>query len=392
MDNQERGVINIIYSALTGEKSSLPQDFDFPKSVKIAQKHKIEAMFYYGALKCGFSQDDPLMQQLFSQTCNHIVISEQQMYQIKMMFEAFDREKIDYMPLKGVVLKKFYPKPEMRSMGDADILIRFEEYSDRIIPIMKKLGFEEGRVSDNELVWNKHRICIELHRRLIPSYNKDYYAYYGDGWRLAKLCGGTHYSMSDEDQMVYLFTHFAKHYRDSGIGIRHMVDLWVFRNRCKDLDEEYIKAELRKLQLYNFYQNTINTLRVWFEQKDTDEVSDFITQIIFNSGVYGTNEAHVLSDALKLSKATGHNNDLRKTKLITEIFPPYDYMRRRYPILNNKVWLMPIFWLVRLADAVIFRRNNVKDKYSKVKMISDKSVADYQDALNFVGLDFNFKE
>lgn len=392
MNDLQRGVINIIQSALTGECLSLPKSFNFSNAVKIAKKHKIECLFYYGALNCGFKQEEPLMQELFTLVCGNIAVSEQQIYAIKEIFSAFDKEKIDYLPIKGVLLKQLYPKPEMRSMSDLDILIRYEEYSEKIIPVMNSLGFTEGRVSDNELVWNKPMISIELHRRLIPSYNKDYYAYYGDGWRLAKLSGGTRYSMTNEEQLIYLFTHFAKHYRDSGIGIRHMVDLWVFKKHYKNLDDKYIEAELQKLQLYNFYENIINTLNVWFEQKENNEVSDFITGIIFNSGVFGTNQAHVLSDALKLSKTKEQQKNIKKAKLISEIFPSYSFMKRRYPILDHNSWLLPALWLVRLADAVLFRRKNVGDKFSEIKLIDDKSVADYREALNYVGLDFNFKE
>jgi len=51
---------------------------------------------------------------------------------------------------------------------------------------MADLGYEELYESDHELVWNHDLMRIELHKRLIPSYNKDYYQYYGDGWQLAK--------------------------------------------------------------------------------------------------------------------------------------------------------------------------------------------------------------
>ncbi len=60
--------------------------------------------------------------------------------------------------------------------------------------------------------------------------------------------------------------------------------------------------------------------------------------------------------------------------------------------MDNNSWLLPALWLVRLADAVLFRRKNVGDKFNEIKLIDDKSVADYREALNYVGLDFNFKE
>ena len=186
MDSKQRGVIDIVYSALTGEKISLPEDFDFLKGVKIARRHKIEVMFYYGALNCGFGQDEPLMQELFTLVCGNIAANEQQIYSVKEIFSAFDEQEIDYLPIKGVLLKNIYPKPEMRSMGDADILIKTQQY-DKIKPIMVKLGYKKVTESDHEFIWKKNNINIELHKRLIPSYNKDYYSYFGDGWSLAKL-------------------------------------------------------------------------------------------------------------------------------------------------------------------------------------------------------------
>lgn len=392
MDSLQRGLINIIGSALSGRQNILPDDFDFNKAVQIAKKHQIVPIVYYGAIKCGISESEPLMQELFVLTCQYISVSEKQMYELNRIFDAFDNAKIDYMPLKGTLLKKMYPKPEMRPMGDADILIRYEQYNGEIIPLMQELGFKEGRVSDNELVWEKPYAYIELHRRLIPSYNTDYYSYYGDGWRLANVMSGTRYAMTDEDQMIYLFTHFAKHYRDAGIGIRHLVDIWVYREQHKNMDEKYIESQLKLLQIYDFYVNIIDTLEVWFADNQENSISDFITKIVFNSGVYGTEEAHALSDALKLSKKTGNKRKIKLKKLFSEIFPSYEYMCKRYNCLRGKEILLPIFWFVRLIDALIFRGKNIQQKRKQIEYINKNNVSGYQQSLNFVGLDFNFKE
>lgn len=391
MNNLQRGVIDIVYSALTAEKVTLPKDFDFYEGVKIARRHKIEVMFYYGALNYGFRQDEPLMQELFMLTCGNIALSEQQMYFIKEIFSAFDEKEIDYLPLKGTVLKGLYPKSEMRSMSDADILIKTEQY-DKFKPIMLNLGYTEVTESDHELIWNKQNIHIELHKRLIPSYNKDYYAYYGDGWRLAKIKNDTRYSMTDEDQMIYLFTHFAKHYRDAGIGIKHLVDLWVYRKNKPDLNEAYIKKELAALQLYDFYVNIINTLSVWFEGREADEKTDFITEIIFNSGVYGTSEAHILSEAVKISKSTKSAKSVKSKKYIDLLFPPYKDMCEKFPFLGKAPFLLPIMWIYRIIFGVAVKREDIKTVIDTVEQMRAEDVNSYQDALNYVGLDFNFKE
>ena len=42
---QQQGIISIIKSALTGEKYSLPEEFDLELAAKLAKKHQILAMF-----------------------------------------------------------------------------------------------------------------------------------------------------------------------------------------------------------------------------------------------------------------------------------------------------------------------------------------------------------
>lgn len=388
MDSKQRGVIDIVYSALTGEKISLPEDFDFLKGVKIARRHKIEVMFYYGALNCGFGQDEPLMQELFTLVCGNIAANEQQIYSVKEIFSAFDEQEIDYLPLKGVLLKNIYPKPEMRSMGDADILIKTQQYN-KIRPIMVKLGYKKVTESDHEFIWKKNNINIELHKMLIPSYNKDYYSYFGDGWSLAKLKNGTSYSMTDEDQLIYLFTHFAKHYRDAGIGIKHMTDLWVYRKSKPALDEKYIKKELTALQLYSFYVNIINTLAVWFDGRENDEKTDFITDVIFNSGVYGTRDKHAISEAVKISKST---DKVKTRKFFKLIFPSFQVMRIKYPCLKKAPFLLPIMWIHRILMTILFKGDRIEAQARAIDQMSAENINNYQQSLSFVGLDFNFKE
>lgn len=390
MDSLKLGIINIIKSALTGEKQDLPEDFDLVEAVNIAKRHSIIPIFYYGALNCGIDGNNPLMQQLFMSTCQIVAVSEQQMYFLNEILKNFDDEGIEYMTLKGTLLKKMYPKPEMRTMGDADILIKTEQY-DKIKPIMEKLGYNEKVESDHEFAWIKKNSFIELHKRLIPSYNKDYYSYFGDGWRLASVKEGTSYAMSDEDQMIYLFTHYAKHYRDAGIGIKHIVDLWVYRQN-KTLNEDYIKTELQKLCLFDFYKNTIDTLSVWFDNAENNETTDFITQIIFGSGTFGTHKAHLLSEAVKISKSKGNAANVKKDKLTKLIFLPFNSMCSKYPFLEKLPFLLPIMWIVRILNIILFKRNRIKEQNENLNVITDEGITSYQDSLNFVGLDFNFEE
>ena len=390
MDIQQRGIITLVKSAITGEKYSLPNDFDLTVAAQTGKKHGISAMLYYGAVNCGIEQSSPAMQEMFMYTCKSVFKGERQIYEIKRIFKAFDKEKIEYMPLKGIGLRNLYPKPEMRPMSDADILIKLSAY-EKIQTVMLNLGFKDGGITDHEIKWHNPSLYVELHSRLIPSYNRDYYAYFGDGWQLATVCDGTRYSMTAEDQMVYLFTHFAKHYREAGIGIKHIVDIWVYRKNNPDLDEKYIKTELEKLQLYDFYVNSIATLSVWFNGDENTAVTELITDFIFNSGAGGTRENYLITSAIKASKKSGNIKNVRLVKVFNTIFLPYRKMCLIYPFLKKYPIFLPIMWAVRIISK-LFKKNKLAEYKKDVESISDETVLNFQKSLNFVGLDFNFKE
>ncbi|MBP5467412.1 MAG: nucleotidyltransferase family protein, partial [Clostridia bacterium] len=251
-----------------------------------------------------------------------------------------------------------------------DILIREKDYKRKIRPLMLKSGYTEGIESDHELHWEKYGSIIELHKRIIPSYNKDFYRIIGDGWEWVQ-----------DNEYAYVFTHFAKHYRDSGIGISHLVDLEVLRTKATD-------NGLKELHLDKFYENVQRTLDCWFKDREYDEITERITDTIFRSGEYGTQETAVKSQNLKRINGTG--GDYKKARFKDFVFrvcPPYGVMKIRNPILKKLPILLPFFWIWRLLSAPF--KGKIRANYEQNKSITqDKS--DYKEELNAVGLDYWF--
>lgn len=391
MDTLQRGIITLIRSGITGEVLTLPVGFDMEKAYLEVVRHQVQSLAYQGALQCGLAKDLPVMRKLFQGYCRCMTHTENQLQTIERICAEFDDAGVDYMLLKGCNLKRLYPKPELRLMGDADILIRTEQYN-LIRPIMQKLRFTEQAESDHELIWNTKALQLELHKRLIPSYNKDYYRYFGDGWKLAKRSCGTRFEMEKEDEFVYLFTHFAKHYRDGGIGCRHVTDLWVYRRAYPNLDEDYIDTELKKLQLLDFYRNIQTLIAAWFEDSEWDEKTRFLTDFVFESGSWGEHKTHVISAGVRAAQDTGSAARGRVKRAMRMLFPSALDMRRKYPILRPMPFLLPVCWIIRWVTAVLFRRENIRRQRRALAISTADEIKTYQQALDYVGLDFRFKE
>lgn len=351
MDELRKSLLLLIKSALTGEKCALPDNLDYQKICVMARTHGVSALVYYGAHNSGINVNREPFLALFSSVCGETMLSEKQLFELKRIENAFAAQSIDYMPLKGARLKSIYPKHEMRCMSDLDILIKLEQYP-IITTIMEKLGYAHEVESDHELIWKKENIKVELHKRLIPSYNEDYYAYFGDGWNLArKVADSTRYKMSREDEFVFIFTHLCKHYRDSGIGLKHLIDIWVYKRAYQGLDFGYIKRELNQLKIYEFYKNVIKTVEVWFEGKCDDEKTAYITDVAFNNGEFLRKDAKVLSAALKEVNSGKSVKQIKRKRFFNTVFVPYKYMRDYYPVLKN----FPFF--CRLRGCIIYLKD-----------------------------------
>ena len=387
----ETGIITLINNALKGENQPLPEDFDYSLVYKFGIKHQILPMLYYGgAENPKFIASDTENKMLFG-TMQLTAISENQLMEIDRACKEFDKNGIEYLKLKGSIIKRLYPKHEMRVMSDADILIREEQYN-IIKELLPTLGYKFKYSSDHELVWQGDILPFELHKRIVPTYQKDFYAYFGDGWRLAhkKEDASCEYVMKLEDEFIYLFTHLSEHYREAGIGIKHMTDIYLFLREYPELDLDYVYTELEKLQLLEFFKNVKKTLDVWFNGAECDEIAQFITAKIFDNGVYGNMVNALKSEALKFSKGTDERGAKRKKRLYM-IFLPYSRMCDLFPVLKKAPILLPFLWIWRLIRAVLFRRDNVKKLNSEVNSYSQREIDEHQLELNYVGLDFNYE-
>lgn len=392
MDLFQQQALALIRCALTGEPCTFEEKPDTTTMVRLAAKHKIAALMYYGMIGAGLD-DDPAMQQLFMGCCQYVAVSERQMAMLNQLFAAFEERQIDYLPLKGVLLKRIYPKPEMRRMGDADILFRRDQY-ESIKALLTEMGFTFDYETDHEWVWKHPSLLLEMHKRIVPRRDKDLYRYFGNGWAhaVADEERPYRYGFTPEMQFVSLFVHLVKHYRGGGIGLSHMVDLWVFRRHYPNLDEAVIRAELDKVYLGEFYANVWETLLVWFEGAEPTEKTDFITNVIFDNGVYGTRERAHLSCVAKAGHGDKAHTNSYVAKWLRLVFPPKNALQTKYPVLRRCGVLLPVIWVVRWLDTLLFHRKRIAQRNTDIQRTNVESIEQFEQALHYVGLDYHFEE
>ncbi len=397
MNDFQKGILTLIQYALSPQDTfpSLPGDFDYMRAFWFSEQQQITPLIYYGACKTEDFLKSTAFPIYMSRVCTYISHSARQMEAYHKLATRLEEAGIDYMPFKGTVLKQLYPMPEMRIMGDCDLLVR-DKQGKTFQSLMRELGFELKEKGDHHNQYNSaDNLVFELHRRLMLKKVRDLYQYYGESWWTAQPSGAhpCHFEMRPEDHYIFIFSHFVKHFRGEGAGIKFLVDMWVSLNAYPDMDMTYICTELEKIGLDEFYHNIQRTLASWFDDAPTDEMTDYLTDRLFGTTVYGSSEKGLLADAYTdalHAEADGSKDvegSVRRRRFFSLLFLPYDAMVKKYPILRRWAILLPLFWFIRAFDILFHHKDKIKQEKQTMNELNRENIDEFRRELNYVGLD-----
>lgn len=267
-----------------------------------------------------------------------------------------------YMPLKGSLLQYDYPKFGMRQMGDNDILVDPAKQS-QVYAFMYAEGYEAAEYQQgNHDEYIKQPIFnFEMHmclfERVIAPGLSDYYA---DRPGLLQKDEGNSfgYHMSQEDFYIYLTAHAYKHFVLSGIGIRHLLDVYVYLGKHeKTMDWAYVEQELRKMDAWDFHCQCRELSRTLFAVPRREHVcSEQESQLLdafFGAGSYGTREQQVQKSLQGIQRNGKKAGLLTKIRYVfMRLFPSVDFLAVMHPEVKEAKWSVPVVWAKRLFSAV----------------------------------------
>ncbi|MDO5138965.1 MAG: nucleotidyltransferase family protein, partial [Oscillospiraceae bacterium] len=212
--------------------------FDLDHLYEAAQKHMLASMIGQILQKAGVTT--PAFKTAISKAQRKIVILTDDLSKIVSALEAAE---VWYMPLKGAVLKNYYPSFAMREMSDIDILFD-ATCAEEVKTIMKGLGFQVksfGTSNDDDYLKPPVSNC-EMHRALFgDKHDRKLYEYYKDvKHHLLKDEGNNYgYHFSPEDFYIFMIAHEYKHYSTGGTGLRSLLDTYVYLQK-NELDMTYV--------------------------------------------------------------------------------------------------------------------------------------------------------
>ena len=281
-------VIYLVKCAVKEEIPDLTRIEDTEAIYSYAAQHKLTAAVAMALESAG--QKDKQSNLAIANALKRKVIFEKAWAQVK---EALEKSGIWYMPLKGMILKDYYPKPGMREMGDHDILFDADR-ADDVKAIMEGLGYETSSFgSSNHDCYNKLPFLrFEMHQALFgPRHDEKLYEYYRDVDK--RLLGeGYEKHFSPEDFYLYVTAHEYKHYTNKGTGLRSLLDTYVYLQK-ETLDMAYVAAEAEKLGMATFEAANRSLAQHLFSGGELTEDDKEMLAYMLSSGVYGTREHRV---------------------------------------------------------------------------------------------------
>lgn len=310
------------------------------------------------------------------------------------LFAFMESRGIWYLPLKGIVLKDYYPAVGMRQMSDNDILFDYG-FCGEVQGYMESQGYTTVSVGKgNHDVYEKPPVYnFELHSALYGEQHPEHWdSYYKNIKERLLLTEGTSYGyhFTDEDFYVYLMSHAYKHYTGSGTGVRTLLDFYVYLKAKPELDFQYIEKECEVLGIAEFEkQNRSLCKKVFDVGSFADTLTGKITGMAaleqslsgveremlyyyLTSGVYGTMERGVENKLKKFQKKSGSASKVRY--LLSRLIPDGKFMEQNYPFFYRYKILLPVAYVLRLLRVLLDkkRRRNMVREIKIVKKCNGK--------------------
>lgn len=375
MNNDKKCLIEILKAYLNDEKLNI--DIDINDLYALSKGHNL-APIVFSMIKDKVNSDDnkSIYKAFQDSFYDAIVRYDTQKEIIDEMTSLFEINHIKYVLFKGAQIKEYYPTPELRVMGDVDVLIE-KEQRNNAKALLTKNGFEIITSNGPVYSYKKDDVLIEVHTKIISgkvgSANaEDYFENAIDN----AAFNGYYGSFNPNYHFEYLITHIAHHFWFYGAGVKLICDLAVMLKKY-DIDLDLVINNLGDIHLDKFAKIIISICYKWFGigkeyDVDTEETENFL----LNYGAFGNvnrNKSAVIS---RKALEEGKNSSLAiKLGLL---FPSYKKMKNipYMTFMEGRPYLLPAGWIYRIFYNYKYKKEFVNNATSSIGSKETKGQAE----------------
>ena len=370
--------IRILRSVLTNTPIELPEWIDqyMDELLMLARENDVVQIICQGIKNNHGNWPAAIDNEIF----RDLYINAQNEYTFNTAKKILESAGIAYVPLKGSVIRDYYPEKRMRNSCDVDILVK-EDNLQEAVNALVSAGFVtnyEREYHDVSLYCGEAH--LELHYNIcenIPRID----TVLVHVWDYAVQVSEFEYREIPAFFAFHIIAHMLYHFIRGGCNVKQLVDLWLLRKN-KVYSEKDLRPLLKKAKLEVFYDVICNMLDVWFADAEPNEITRKIESQVINGGLSGGIE---YSDAISIFISGS-----KVQYIASSTFIPLREMKWYYPLLNDFPVLLPFFYCKRLFSKTF---GNEKDRAKKLLGVdfngTDKQQREIINLLDQMGLGTN---
>ena len=376
---------HLIASAVSGcplsaKEGALYDSAMLPEMTALARYHDLTHLLALGLRNNGLLtlENGELEKEIFHAAFRF----EQLNYELTSICRTLERAQVPFIPLKGSVLRQYYPEPWMRTSCDIDVLVHEEDLDGATSALADALNYRIGEKSAHDIqIFTPSGQHIELHFNLIEDHRiKGASAILNRVWDAAVPCGGWTYQYEMPDELFYFYhiAHMAKHVENGGCGIRPFLDIWVLTHRVPH-DRDRRERLLTDGGLSVFAGQAERLAEIWFGTGMHDDTTRCLEQYILSGGVYGNLVNQISVQQIKQGG--------RLRYACSQIWLPYEALKWAYPSLERKPQLLALYELRRWGRLLFI--DGIGRGLSKLRLnssISNECTANVRELLSALGL------
>ena len=293
------------------------------------------------------------------------------------ILSLFNENNIPVIVLKGLVVREYYPKPDLRTMCDSDVIIHKNDL-ERVRKLLLERGFVEEEDAGHHIAFMKGGLNLEVHWTLAnESFRKGQECFQEKIWDDAmkiKVGGVDTLSLSLEDLALHLCAHMASHMAISGFGVRQLADLVLLvEHKGNEIDWDEFKDKAKKSGLTQFSTGMFKVCNYLFDMeipkqlniknsRNDEEIIKLVVNDIFTGGVYGQRD---LSFSFRAQVGYDIDDDSTFSMLkryIQVILPPISKLSDRYAYAKKYKILLPAAWIHHIYVGITTKKYDSESK------------------------------
>lgn len=349
-------------------------DIDWAGVASLARRHNVEQLFYH-VIKHRNDVPEKVLNYMKNKHNYGLMMDIRQSCVTEQISALLTQNGIEHALLKGIVLKNDYPESYMRAMTDVDFYIR-SEMRPKVEKLMPTIGGSNPTYDRGDVAFDfPGNVHVEFHGRyLYKSTPKGVVPYTDDFFFDEK-----NNRITEEGFAVNLIGHMARHLSNSGIGVRFIIDLWVYMHRHAPSPHwDKVRERLVRDGIDRVADNLIALAEHWFSDGEGSELLDELGEYIFDNSLYGDPERSAITHV-------SHSGS-RFSAFMNQLFRPKDEYFNRYPWLNKYPFLLPVAWFIRIFQSAKNNTYVIKTWGNQLKNATDEQINEQRAKLERFGL------